>query len=151
SLPPAMQQKFWTSLANGRYGHSMALQQERAEMLEPLCLCVCKGDRIRSVLFFQGDDSSLLLRFAYIAHGGERGFAALLLHVRPLMGQVSPQAEVLQIAAVTDASRKLVQRLFPTLRQTAQMFEARWDRFYVNVEEQAAYENEQMLSEGAIQ
>ncbi|MEG1972455.1 MAG: GNAT family N-acetyltransferase, partial [Oscillospiraceae bacterium] len=67
SLLPTIQQQFWGELASGGYGHAIALQQERGEMLEPLCLSVCKGNSIRSVLFFQGDDSSLMLRFALIA------------------------------------------------------------------------------------
>ena len=126
-LPPDMRSSFFSHLKGDNAGFARGLHEDRARMLEPLCLCAVEQGAVQAAIFCQNQEGSVLLSFVYARPGHVRSLMALTGRLRELLLKAADKVPYLYIAAVTQESRKLVERLLPEREITGRFYTACWD------------------------
>ncbi len=128
SLAEAAQRAFFTHMKEEDGEFAAMAQAERAQMLEPLCLCtVDDHGAVTAAIFCRKDEDSIVLSLAYALPGHARSLMALTGRLRELLIKAADRVTYLKIAAVTPESRKLVETLLPEREITAQFYTLCWD------------------------
>lgn len=128
SLSEETQRGFLTGMEEDNGEFAAGLREDRARMLDPLCLCtVHENGAVTAAVFCQGEGENVQLAFAYAVPGHTRALMALVARLRDLLEQAADRVPYLTVAAVTPESRKLVETLLPGREVTARFYTACWD------------------------
>jgi len=126
-LPEGAQHSFLSHLREENAEFVRGLQEERRQMLEPLCLCVTGHGTVQAAVFCQNQEGSVLLSFAYARSGHSAALVSLVSRLRELLTMAAAKVPYLYIAAVTPESRKLVEKLLPQREIVEHFYTAGWD------------------------
>ena len=126
-LPEHARRAFFTPLKEDNAAFAHGLQEEEAQMLAPLCLCMTEHGAVQAAIFCQNQDGNVLLRFAWASPGHPYALAALTGRLRELLVKAADKVPYLCIAAVTPESRKLTEILLSGREVTERFYTACWD------------------------
>lgn len=128
ALEEQLRRSFFTKMKEDNSEFAAGVQEARALMLDPLCLCMVDSrEAVTAAIFCQNDGGNVSLLLAYALPGHARALMALVSRLRELLVQASEKVPYLKIAAVTPESRKLVDTLLPEREITAHFYVVSWD------------------------
>ncbi len=126
--PELSQRRFMNMMKKDNPEFAAGVSVERELMFYPFCICVVDSSAtVHAAVFCQKRERDVELTLAYGTQGNARALIALFGRLRELLLRAGDEVGDLRIAAVTQQSRKMIDKLLPKCEIIGTFFEACWD------------------------